>query len=88
MRPFSEMYPAYVDGVGWVDDGARDDGYCPVCNTKNLVKWEEEVSRRRDARLAEERIRLAEEEHAKKIAEDDKARVASTVETLVILPNL
>jgi len=33
LRPVREgsTYPAYIDGEGWRDNAARDDGYCPYC---------------------------------------------------------
>jgi hypothetical protein len=42
LRPLSLSecgYDTYVDGQGWTTTAARDDGYCPVCNTKNYDKW-------------------------------------------------
>ena len=31
LRPMQELYPVYVDGIGWQEIGHRKDGYCPVC---------------------------------------------------------
>ena len=41
LRPVlpGETYTKYVDGRGYVDEGARDDGYCPICNDKNYEMW-------------------------------------------------
>lgn len=70
-------YPRYCDGLGWVDDGARDDGYCPVCNDKNFDAWE----RKMRSELAEKAVRKQEERRlrllAAKAAAADKARAAA-----------
>ena len=32
-RPFVDLYPNYVDGTGWVENGLRWEHYCPQCKT-------------------------------------------------------
>lgn len=32
-RPFVDLYPNYVDGTGWVENGLRWEHYCPQCRT-------------------------------------------------------
>lgn len=36
LRPIADGYKCYVDGIGYTLTAAREDGYCPVCNTKSL----------------------------------------------------
>ena len=75
IRPISAdgTYESYVDGVGYTNSAARDDGYCPVCNTKNYERWMKRV------RAETEKKRLEDEERwrivaAEKIAvERDRA---------------
>jgi len=62
-------YECYIDGIGFTKTASRDDGYCPVCNTKNYDRWmarieaEKEQKRREDdetRKIESERRVLAE----------------------------
>jgi hypothetical protein len=76
LRPISDTggYDSYVDGQGWTTTAARDDGYCPVCNTKNYDKWmtrvQEETERKR--RHDEEKQRIEQEQQL--VAEEDRVK--------------
>lgn len=70
------LYPIYVDGVGWRDDGARDEGYCPVCNPKNYSAWEKKIEETRREKEAAA-LKLHEEAEKKAAeAEEDRQRAA------------
>lgn len=76
-----DTYPSYTDGAGWIDTGCRDDGYCPVCNTKNFEAWLKRMS----AELAQKAHADAQAARAadslQQAALEDKARFASTEAT-------
>ena len=73
-------YPSYIDGLGWADAGARDDGYCPVCNTKNYDKWMREMAAKLAVKAAQdEELRLANEAEAL-ATEADKVRAAEATQ--------
>ena len=78
-RPVLEgdTYPRYRDGSGWTDDGARDDGYCPVCNTKNFDAWQLRVREELAKKAAADDKARAERERVTKAAAEDKARFAA-----------
>jgi hypothetical protein len=71
LRPLLAVdgYKAYIDGTGWTTTAARDDGYCPVCNTKNYDKWMTRVQaqtkrkqKENEERQEKERVRMSQAE--------------------------
>lgn len=79
LRPLlpKDIYPAYIDGVGWSDTGARDDGYCPVCNTKNFDAWQKKMAAQLLEKQAQDDALRAEQVAAGAQAEADQARAAA-----------
>lgn len=79
LRPIldGDVYPCYVDGEGWMNNEARDAGYCPVCNPRNYEIWEKKIEMERikkaEQRQEQER-KLKEDERVK---EEDRSRAAS-----------
>lgn len=73
------FYPSYVDGSGWKDEGERDDGYCPVCNIKNYVKWKKKMAKEEEDNRIEKKKVQEEHERKLKVNSDDIARAASMV---------
>eukprot|EP00978_Attheya_sp_CCMP212_P039194 scaffold201592_cov69-Attheya_sp.AAC.2 len=76
-RPYNgHGYECYVDGVGYTTTAARDDGYCPICNTKNYKKWMARVQREtaRKRNEDEEKLQLCNE----RAATAEKDRVAAS----------
>ena len=71
-----DCYPNYVDGVGWLDNAARNAHYCPVCNPKNYDEWIERIRIQQEekATLAVE-LQL-QQEKAQQIADKDRQRAA------------
>jgi hypothetical protein len=67
-----------VDGLGYTTTGARDDGYCPVCNTKNYDKFMKRVKKETERKRLEdeEKNRLEMEQAA--TAEEDRAKNCNT----------
>jgi hypothetical protein len=86
LRPIlsDNLYPKYIDGQGWSDTGSRDDGYCPVCNTKNFDLWLQRLATQRHENEIQE-AKKRDELDAKKIQETkDKFRAASISVSLMI----
>ena len=54
LRPITDGYECYVDGHRYMTTAARDDGYCPVCNTKNYDKWMVRVKTETDRKRRED----------------------------------
>jgi len=74
-RPISpDGYKRYVDGVGFTTIAERDDGYCPVCNTKNHDKWMARVERETKKKKEEDEARLVEEMAKAKLKDEDTER--------------
>ena len=74
-------YLVYRDGRGDVAEGARDDGYCPVCNTKNFEKWQAKTTQQLADKAEQDRLAAGEVEERHKTAREDQARAAAQVET-------
>jgi hypothetical protein len=66
-------YKAYIDGVGWTTTAARDDGYCPVCNTKNYDKWMTRIQEQTKRKQLEDDERNQKERVLAIQAEQDRA---------------
>jgi hypothetical protein len=64
----------YVDGLGYTTTAARDDGYCPVCNTKNYEKWMERVRKETKKKQGEDDERQRLEDERRKVAEVDRLK--------------
>ena len=81
LRPMLEgdIYPCYVDGVGWMNTESRDAGYCPICNPKSYGAWKKRIQREREKKIA---IKLKEKE-LKELErareEEDKIKAAALV---------
>jgi hypothetical protein len=75
-------YPSYTDGKGWTNEGARDDGYCPVCNTKNFQRWLDEMKEKLDQKQQQDDEAMRLKVEATNLAEKDILRAASTVRWL------
>ena len=77
LRPFSPdgFYERYVDGKGWITNATRDDGYCPVCNTKNYDRWMKKVKEQTEKKQREEEEKKEEERKKSKILEEDMKRI-------------
>ena len=55
-RPVAPHYTSYVDGIGWVNEGFRDEGYCPVCcDPQRRSAWRRRQRAQQDAREASQR---------------------------------
>ena len=76
LRPISAsgFYESYVDGEGWTNKAARDDGYCPVCNTKNYDKWMARIKEQTEKKKMEDEKKEAEELKKKLLAEEDRRK--------------
>lgn len=79
LRPHLEgnTYPVYIDGVGWADTGARDDGYCPVCNPKNFDEWNARIEKTRLEKALLKEQQLLDEEKKQRSLEEDRKRAAA-----------
>lgn len=80
LRPFSPngLYERYVDGVGWSTTAARDDGYCPICNTKNYDRWVKKVKAQTEKKQREEEEKKEVEQMKIKLMEEDRKRAMDT----------
>ena len=80
IRPISStgFYERYIDGEGWTTTAARDDGYCPVCNTKNYDKWMKRVKEQTEKKKREEEEKNQEEYRKQKLLEQDRKRMDTT----------
>lgn len=78
LRPQLEgdLYPIYVDGKGWADEGTRNHGYCPVCNPKNFDVWEERIRFQREKKVERQKILEENRQLSSKFALEDKLRAA------------
>ena len=70
-------YPCYVDGRGWVNEGARDDGYCPVCNVNNLDAWEKKMRRELAKKAAKQQLAAKMRARAEAAAAADEQRASA-----------
>lgn len=61
------------------DKGARDDGYCPVCNNKNFERWLVELEIQREAKGLQLTNLKKQQEQSIIEAQIDKPRAASAV---------
>ena len=76
-------YTKYVDGRGYVDEGARDDGYCPVCNDKNYEMWMKKMRKELEEKAAKQlRDKLA-QQAGDAAALEDQARAAANAASTV-----
>ena len=66
--------------MGHTTTAARDDFYCPVCNTKNYDKWMEKVERETKKKREEDEVKGAEEERRRGEEERDRVRASREVE--------
>ena len=73
-------FPSYTDGLGWTNDGTRDDGYCPVCNTKNFDRWQKEMTEKLAVKATQDAELQAAKEGALKTAEADKSRAEQLIQ--------
>lgn len=71
-----DLYPIYVDGKGWSDEGMRNHGYCPVCNPKNYDVWEERLRCQREKKVEREKLLEENRKLFSKCALEDKLRAA------------
>jgi len=71
-----DIYPVYIDGRGWANEGSRNDGYCPICNPKNYDAWEKRILIQREAKLTSEFLLQSQLEIDFKNAENDRKRAA------------
>ena len=62
-----------------IDKGARDDGYCPVCNNKNFERWLVELEIQREAKKLQLSNLKKQQEQSIIEAQIDKSRAASAV---------
>eukprot|EP00588_Corethron_pennatum_P027964 CAMPEP_0194334358 /NCGR_PEP_ID=MMETSP0171-20130528/65855_1 /TAXON_ID=218684 /ORGANISM="Corethron pennatum, Strain L29A3" /LENGTH=232 /DNA_ID=CAMNT_0039096971 /DNA_START=70 /DNA_END=768 /DNA_ORIENTATION=+ len=72
LRPIADGYECYVDGLGYISTAKRDDGYCPVCNTKNYDRWMARVSRETEKKRLEDAERERSETERALAAEKDR----------------
>jgi len=47
-------YECYIDGIGFTTTATRDDGYCPVCNTKNYDRWMARIDANKERKRKED----------------------------------
>lgn len=74
LRPLpseGEGYEGYVDGIGFTNNAARDDGYSSICNTKNYVRWERMQADLERKRVEDKNLERIERER-KQAAERDR----------------
>ncbi|GMI58333.1 hypothetical protein TeGR_g8952 [Tetraparma gracilis] len=76
-RPILPSYPSYVDGVGHTETAARDDHYCPICNTKNYDRWVRKVAEETRLKKLADDARKAEQDRAAQLAERDRIKAAA-----------
>lgn len=69
-------YPIYRDGVGWVDEGTRDHGYCPICNPKNYTAWNEKIEIQRKKKIESDLVLMQENEILENNIVEDRNRAA------------
>jgi hypothetical protein len=75
IRPISDDgYEGYTDGVGWTTTANRDDGYCPVCNTKNYDKWMTRVKEQTERKRSQDEEKKRVEEEERLLTEQDRAK--------------
>jgi hypothetical protein len=72
LRPVADGYECYVDGQGYTKTAARDDGYCPVCNTKNYDQWIKRVKKETERKRLEDEERERLEKERRMVAERDR----------------
>jgi hypothetical protein len=70
-------YPIYVDGRGWIDEGERNEGYCPVCNPKNYDEWVKKMRIANEAKIANDVLLLMEQETRRNGHHEDRRRAAA-----------
>ena len=69
-------YPNYIDGVGWVDNASRDDGYCPICNPKNYEVWQRKIDAERLLRAEKAALADYESQRSMEAYEEDRRRAS------------
>jgi len=74
LRPLADGYDSYKDGVGWTTTAQRDDGYCPVCNTKNYDKWMSRVKDQTEKKQREDQERQQLEKERRQLIEGDRLK--------------
>jgi len=70
-----DIYPVYIDGVGWANVGSRNDGYCPICNPKSYFEWEQKILIQRQSKLANELLIQSQQEMELINLENDRKQV-------------
>jgi hypothetical protein len=81
LREYQEdsTYPIYVDRRGWIDEGERNEGYCPICNPKNYDEWEKKMKIANELKIANGVLLLVEQETRIKDHQEDRCRAAAKV---------
>lgn len=74
-------YNTYIDGAGWKEIGSRDDGYCPVCNTKNFDAWQKKMAAQLAEKMAQDDALRAQQAASEAQAAADRARAAAREES-------
>eukprot|EP00549_Striatella_unipunctata_P013345 CAMPEP_0118705190 /NCGR_PEP_ID=MMETSP0800-20121206/19721_1 /TAXON_ID=210618 ORGANISM="Striatella unipunctata, Strain CCMP2910" /NCGR_SAMPLE_ID=MMETSP0800 /ASSEMBLY_ACC=CAM_ASM_000638 /LENGTH=222 /DNA_ID=CAMNT_0006607299 /DNA_START=727 /DNA_END=1395 /DNA_ORIENTATION=+ len=72
LRPISDGYETYVDGIGYTT--TRDDGYCPVCNTKNYDRWAKRVKEETERKQKEDEEKQLKQNEENQRAEADRQK--------------
>ena len=88
IRPLLEgdVYPCYVDGVGWQNTDARDSGYCPICNPKNYEVWERKILLERERKAVLKEEQAVQMRAALLVMEDDRVRAAAITACSTVSP--
>jgi hypothetical protein len=77
------LYPVYIDSIGWCNEGARNDGYCPVCNPKNYETWERKIEEQRREKMLNVKILQEKQLIERQKEEEDHKRAAGMVSIFV-----
>jgi len=72
LRPITESYPSYVDGIGQTTTPHRNEHYCPVCNPENKERWEKKAVESQAKKKREELERQKVMEENERLAENDR----------------
>jgi len=85
VRPMSDGYAIYVDGVGHTTTASRNEHYCPVCNTKNYDKWLLRVKLETEKKKQDDVAKQIRTQQKTIEAELDRARAAESSRSFGII---
>jgi hypothetical protein len=77
LRPMLEghCYPIYQDGVGWVNTGTRDEGYCPICCPKNYDAWKQKIEEQKILKQCKVNADLVQQKETLRLETEDREKL-------------